>query len=68
MPMPDGTSFYDASDESLIEYCGDDARRWAEAFVEVARKHGAQMPVDPMVTWFANAIEAAYDVRTKRNG
>lgn len=46
----------------LIHACGDDAQKWAKAFMQAQAKHG---PFDEgtVLGWFANAIEHSGDVR-----
>ena len=49
------------SDPEMLTYLGDDAHKWAKAFVHF---HGGDVGL--MTTWFANAIETADDHRAKR--
>lgn len=58
------TDYTAMSAPKLIEACGDNAKLWAEAFMQIAH-HAAmtsgQSVIDEayMIGWFANAIEAA---------
>lgn len=63
-----GEHRYEAMSEAqIIDHCGDDAHRWAEAFMEIQGALPAeQIDLDTMRGWFANAIEAAIDVRQRR--
>lgn len=45
----------------LNAFCGDDARKWAEAFTQMCPE---PLDVDWVFGWFANAIETAHDKRT----
>lgn len=57
---------YSAMDSAkLIEACGDDARAWAQAFMQINTKNEIAVDESVMRKWFANAIEAAC---TKRVG
>lgn len=61
--MPEA-NFATMSDAQAIEYCGDDAMRWAEFFCQVQRRQHNPAPDESvMVTWFANAIEGATQKR-----
>ena len=66
--MTDIPDFPAMTGPELVAYCGDDARKWAEAFVNINGSGAADSRslYDTMVTWFANAIETADDVRAKR--
>lgn len=48
----------------LNKVCGDDAQKWAEAFVQICKDPS---DVDLVFGWFANAIETACDQRTGNN-
>ena len=56
--MTDYTKFEGAE---LNEYCGDNAMRWAQAFLQVCPDPTDE---DAVFGWFANAIETAHDKRT----
>lgn len=58
---------YKEMDEpTLLEACGDDAAKWAAAFCEIAReKEGYEIDEGWMITWFANAIERAWQKRSQ---
>lgn len=58
---PDYTAM---SGPDLLRACRDDARKWASAFCQHAKKQGHDIDHDWMVGWFANAIEHSHDVRT----
>ncbi len=55
----------------LLKILSDDARQWAAAFVQHAKKVEArgEDPLDEgwLTTWFANAIEHSSDVRRWRS-
>lgn len=53
------------ADHEIPDWCGDDAQRWAQRFVETIKKSDQGFAEDEatMVGWFANAIEAADRVR-----
>lgn len=52
-------------DINILEYCGDNAAKWAEKFNEMAVKLGySRMDEGWLIGWFANAIENSYDIRT----
>lgn len=48
----------------MLQACGDDAGKWAEAFCEIVISAGVPIDHGLMVGWFANAIEHSTDVRT----
>jgi hypothetical protein len=56
--MTDYTKFEGAE---LNEHCGDNAMRWAQAFIQLCSD-----PTDKEAVfgWFANAIETSHDKRT----
>jgi hypothetical protein len=59
-------NFYKMTDLEMLEYCGDNAARWAEAFCRIKEKQGwGAMDIDEalMIGWFANAIEHSTQVR-----
>ena len=57
------------NDGELLTYMGTDPMRWAEEWCRVAREIEAaddgRTVIDEgwMVSWFANAIQAAFDAR-----
>lgn len=55
------------SSGDLLQAMGDDATKWAAAFVQIAEKQGHH-GIDEgwMIGWFANAIEHSGDVRRWR--
>lgn len=59
----DDPNLSEISDPEMLAFLGDDARKWARAFVHF---HGGDE--DLMVTWFANAIETAEEHRRQRAG
>ncbi len=67
-PYPDSDGLVpdiaEMSDPQMLAYCGDDARKWARAFVYFNSGVDEEM----MVTWFANAIETSWDKRIKPLG
>lgn len=63
----DKPNFYEMSEPGLLEYCGDNAARWAEAFCRIKEMQGwgaADIDEGLMITWFANAIEHSSQVRS----
>ena len=48
----------------LMDICKDDARKWAQAFMQITR--GQVVDEGLMIAWFANVIEVSYDVRKNR--
>jgi hypothetical protein len=65
MSEPD---FYKMTGPEMVEYCGDNAARWAEAFCRIKEKQGwGAMDIDEglMIGWFANAIEHSTQVRSR---
>jgi len=56
---------YAAMDEpELLHALGDDGRKWAEAFCQIAQTLGhGDLDVGWMTGWFANAIEHSHAVR-----
>ena len=60
------TDFHTMSDPELLNYCGADAHKWAEAFCRIKEMQGwGATDIDEglMIGWFANAIEHASHVR-----
>lgn len=58
--------FYAISESELCEYCGADARRWAEAFCQIKARQGwsaEDIDAGLMICWFASAIETASVLR-----
>lgn len=58
--------FTTMSGVDLLDYCRDDASKWAEAFCQIKQRQGwSADDIDEglMVGWFANAIEHSSDVR-----
>lgn len=53
---------YEGAD--LLHALGDDARKWAEAFLQM--NPDATIDQETLICWFANAIEHSYDMRTGR--
>jgi len=45
----------------MLQELGDDAMKWADAFVQI---NGDAIAHDVLFGWFANAIEHSHDVRT----
>lgn len=63
--MNDKPNFDEMEGPALLEYCGDNGMRWAEAFCHTASKLGySDMDQEWVFGWFANAIEHSIDVRT----
>jgi len=49
---------------ATLQYCGDDAEKWASEFRKKAIKLGySDMDEGWLIGWFANAIEHSCDVR-----
>ncbi len=60
-------NYQDMSGATLLEVLGDDARQWAAAFCAIYEARAEQgITEEWMTTWFANAMENAWDVRTRR--
>lgn len=58
--------FYEMSDVDLLEYCGADGRKWAEAFCQIKACQGwssDDIDIGLMTIWFANAIEHSSGLR-----
>jgi hypothetical protein len=58
--------FTTMSGVDLLDYCRDDASKWAEAFCQIKQRQGwSADDIDEglMACWFANAIEHSSDVR-----
>lgn len=47
----------------FLNSLGDDAEKWAKAFIE--QFNGHPLDEDMVRSWFANAIEHSYDIRTR---
>ena len=56
--MTDYTKFDGAE---LNEFCGDNAERWTQAFLQLCADPADE---ETVFGWFANAIETAHDKRT----
>lgn len=56
------------TDSELLEFMGDDASKWASEFCRVARSREMDIDEGWMTTWFANAIEHSWTVRTRNAG
>ena len=59
-------SYLDMPEHKLPEVLADDAAKWAYAFCEHAASIGINLDEGWMTIWFANAIEASWDARTRR--
>lgn len=68
---PSGFDYTALDSCELLKVLADDARQWAAAFVQHAKKVEArgEDPLDEgwLTTWFANAIEHSSDVRRGRS-
>lgn len=54
------TDLLTMTDVELLDYCGADASKWAEAFCRIKERQGwSADDIDEglMICWFANAIE-----------
>ncbi len=51
----------------MLQAVGDDASKWAAAFMEILGDRLAAIDEGLMIGWFANAIEHSCDVRERRN-
>jgi hypothetical protein len=59
-------NFLTMTDVELLDYCGADASKWAEAFCRIKERQGwsaADIDEGLMIGWFANAIEHAAQTR-----
>ena len=50
----------------MLTALGDDAGKWATAFMQVLEKRGGAFDWADMMGWFANAIEHSYALRRGR--
>ena len=66
----ESVNYIKLSPTELLQACGDDASKWAEAFMQIYVNGGNKTPNDidfgVMVGWFANAIEHSSDVRRQK--
>ena len=60
--MTDYTKFDSSAD--MLHALGDDAGKWAEAFLQY--HPNADLDESDLISWFANAIEHSFDIRTGR--
>lgn len=60
------TDWTEVPGHTLPERLGDNGAAWAEAFCQHARKVGHEIDEGWMIGWFANAIEASWEKRTRR--
>lgn len=69
LTLADGApDFYRMSEAALLNYCGADALKWAQAFCQIKERQGwsaEDIDVGLMLTWFANAIEESSHTRTQ---
>lgn len=57
----------DGIEITILDYCGDNAAKWAEKFREVAINLGySDMDEGWLIGWFANAIEQSSIVRRNK--
>lgn len=67
MPEAYAAKYLGLSDSQLLEYCADDAQKWAEAFcAHAAKYYSIKLDEGWTLGWFANAIEHSTDVRARR--
>lgn len=60
--MLNETDYANMTGPQLYKHCGSDARRWAEAFCQIAKP---RIDVDTMQSWFSNAMMAMYDANRR---
>lgn len=67
--MTDTPDYTAMSSSDMLSAVGDDASKWAAAFVQTAEKLGHN-GIDEgwMIGWFANAIEQSVAIRLTRAG
>jgi hypothetical protein len=67
MTEPENIDYTAMTSSDLLQALGDDAGKWAAAFVQHAAKLG-YLSIDEfwMIGWFSNAIEHSSDVRHRR--
>lgn len=59
---------YTTLGSKLADECGTDAKKWADAFMQHANKHGPNfIEGGTMLGWFANAITAGHDAARRAN-
>lgn len=62
------TDYLNLTGADLLEKCGADARKWAEALSQTAQELGlVGFDVDWLETWFANAMMRAVEVDRERS-
>lgn len=65
--LPSETQYNDMTERQVIETCGKDASKWADAFCQRARKLGySPMDREWVTGWFAIAIERGIDIHLGR--
>lgn len=63
---PNKTDWTEVPGHRLPEMLADDGAKWANAFCQHAKKLGQEIDEGWMIGWFANAIEASWEARTRR--
>ena len=60
----DFTKFKNSSD--MVKECKDDARLWAQSFVQFADKNNFTVEEDFAAIWFASAIETVREIEINK--
>lgn len=63
---PNATDYTAIEEWRMPGMCGDDGAAWAAAYCQHAKKLGIDVDEGWMIGWFANAIEASWEARTRR--
>jgi hypothetical protein len=65
--LPSELQYTAMPERLIIETCGKDASKWADAFCQHARRLGySPMDREWVIGWFANAIEHSIDLHLGR--
>ena len=64
---PDEPNYIGMQPDQMLSALGDDGMEWARAFCQVLKKnYDVEIDAGWACSWFANAIENSWDVRTRR--